>query len=60
MDVRLIAATHRDLAAMTRSGTFREDLFFRISTIPIRVPSLLERTEDIPVIAEHLLRRIAA
>ncbi|MCU1286279.1 MAG: two component, sigma54 specific, transcriptional regulator, Fis family [Acidobacteriales bacterium] len=60
VDIRLIAASHRDLADMTRKGTFRQDLFFRISTIPIRVPSLRERVEDIPMIAEQLLRRISS
>lgn len=60
VDIRLIAATHRDLADMTRKGTFRQDLFFRISTIPVRVPSLRERVEDIPLIAEQLLRRISS
>ncbi|MCU1305507.1 MAG: sigma-54-dependent Fis family transcriptional regulator, partial [Acidobacteriaceae bacterium] len=59
VDIRLIAATHRNLPEMIEKGTFRQDLFFRISTIPIRVPALRERVEDIPVIAEHLLRRIS-
>lgn len=59
VDIRLIAATHRDLAAMTETGAFRRDLYFRISTIPIRVPALRERNEDIPILAEHLLQRIS-
>lgn len=55
VDVRLIAATNRDLAARVRQGLFRDDLYFRISTIPIRVPSLRERSGDIPVLAQQIL-----
>ncbi|HEX4802202.1 MAG TPA: sigma-54 dependent transcriptional regulator [Myxococcaceae bacterium] len=57
VDVRLIAATHKDLAQMVKDGTFREDLFYRINVIPIQVPSLRERPEDIPVLVEHFLRK---
>jgi len=60
VDVKLIAATHRDLAAMQRSGDFRADLYYRISTIPLRVPSLRERPEDLEPLAESLLDRLAA
>jgi len=55
VDIQLIAATHQDLAAMTLQKTFRSDLYYRISTIPLRVPSLRERPEDIPVLARRLV-----
>ncbi|MDG2223044.1 MAG: sigma-54 dependent transcriptional regulator [Rubripirellula sp.] len=57
VDVRVICATHRNLEQMVEEGTFREDLMFRINTFEILVPALRERVEDIPVLAEHLLRR---
>ena len=57
VDVRVLAATHRDLAAMVSSGAFREDLYYRLATITVRVPSLRERPEDIPVIARAILGR---
>ncbi|MEM9589183.1 MAG: sigma 54-interacting transcriptional regulator, partial [Planctomycetota bacterium] len=57
VDVRVICATHRNLEAMVEDGTFREDLMFRINTFEIIVPPLRERIEDIPPLAEHLLRR---
>ncbi len=57
VDVRVICATHRDLEKMVEEGTFREDLMFRINTFEVHVPPLRERSEDIPVLAEHLLRR---
>jgi len=57
VNVRLVCATHRDLEQMVQEGTFREDLMFRINTFEIGVPPLRERTEDIPVLARHLLRR---
>jgi DNA-binding NtrC family response regulator len=60
VDIRLISATHRDLKELVRLGRFREDLYFRITIIPIRIPPLRERQEDIPLLANDILRRITA
>ena len=57
VDVRIVAATHRDLAAMVRTKHFREDLFFRLNVIAIRVPPLRERASDIPLIVREMVRK---
>jgi two-component system response regulator HydG len=59
-DVRLIAATNRDLADAMRRGTFRSDLFYRLNVIPVHVPPLREHPDDIPMLAQHFLERCAA
>jgi DNA-binding NtrC family response regulator len=56
VDVRLVAATNQDLEAMIKNGTFREDLFYRINIVPIHLPPLRERQDDIPLLANHFLR----
>ncbi len=58
-DFRLVAATHRDLSEMVQDGEFRRDLYYRINTFPIHSPSLAERGEDIPLLAQSLLERVA-
>jgi DNA-binding NtrC family response regulator len=60
VDVRLLAATHRNLGLLIRDNRFRSDLFFRVSTIPLAVPPLRERVEDIPMLAGYLLRRLSS
>jgi DNA-binding NtrC family response regulator len=57
VDVRFISATNKDLRAMTREGTFREDLFYRLNIFPIHIPPLRERREDIPRLAYHFLQK---
>jgi two-component system NtrC family response regulator len=59
VDVRILAATHQDLEGLIKAGRFREDLFFRINVISIRIPPLRERREDIPHLADHFLRKYA-
>lgn len=59
VEVRIVAATHRDLAAMVQTGTFREDLWYRIAVFPIMLPPLRDRREDIPALAGHFAQRAA-
>jgi two-component system response regulator PilR (NtrC family) len=60
LDVRILSASHKDLAGLTQSGEFRQDLFYRINVIELNLPDLAERPEDIPLLADHFLQRIAA
>jgi DNA-binding NtrC family response regulator len=58
VDIRLVAATHQDIVSMLQAGKFRSDLYFRISAVPMLVPALRDRMEDIPLLAEHILRQL--
>jgi two-component system NtrC family response regulator len=57
IDVRVLAATHRDIAQLVEEGQFREDLYFRLNVVPIDIPPLRERTEDIPVLTRYFIRQ---
>jgi two-component system response regulator PilR (NtrC family) len=59
VDVRILSATHKDLARLTQTGQFRQDLYYRINVIELRVPPLRERAGDIPVLATHILKKLA-
>jgi DNA-binding NtrC family response regulator len=59
VDIRLISATHRELLDLVRQQKFRSDLYFRVNIVPLRVPPLRERVEDIPLLAQHFLDRLA-
>ena len=60
VDVRIVAATHRDLLKKVQEGTFREDLYYRLNVVEIHVPPLRERAGDIPLLAHHFLQKYAA
>lgn len=60
IDVRIIAATHKDLKSSIKNGSFREDLYYRLAVIPIVIPPLRHRREDIPLMAEHFLKKYAS